>query len=62
MAQVTVVSKGMRWSQEAANKARENHQYIKVGPKPGYLLLSGAAGRWKKPETAGDVYKRQILN
>ena len=56
MSQVTVVSKGMRWTQEAANKAAQNHQYIKVGPKPGYLLLSGAPGRWKKPETAGDVY------
>lgn len=56
MAQVTVVSKGMKWTQDAANKAAKNHQYIKVGPKSGYLLLSGAPGRWKKPETAGDVY------
>ena len=56
MSQVTVVSKGMKWDQAAANKAKENHQYIKIGPKPGYLLLSGAPGRWRKPETAGDVY------
>ncbi len=56
MAQVQVVSKGMRWSQPASDKARMNHQYIKIGAKPGHLLLSGAPGRWKKPETAGDVY------
>lgn len=56
MAQVQVVSKGMKWTQEAANKAAQNHQYIKVGDKPGFLLLSGAPGRWKKAETAGDVY------
>ena len=56
MAQVTVVSKGMRWSPEASQKALQNHQYIKIGPKQGFLLLSGAPGRWKKPETAGDVY------
>jgi hypothetical protein len=56
MSQVQVVSKGMRWTQDAANKAAQNHQYIKIGTKPGHLLLSGAPGRWKKPETAGDVY------
>ena len=56
MAQVQVVSKGMRWTQDAANKAAAEHKYIKVGQKPGHLLLSGAPGRWKKPETAGDVY------
>jgi len=56
MAQVQVVSKGMKWSQEAATKAAQNHQYIKVGDKSGFLLLSGAPGRWKKVETAGDVY------
>jgi len=56
MAQVQVVSKGMKWSQEAAAKAKANHQYIKIGAKSGNLLLSGAPGRWKKPETVGDVY------
>ena len=56
MAQAQVVSKGMRWSQEQANKAAQEHKYIKVGAKPGHLLLSGGPARWKKPETAGDVY------
>src|SRR5680860_1078584 len=56
MAQVQVVSKGMRWSADAAAKAKENHQYIKVGPKSGFLLLSGAPARWKKPETSGEIY------
>lgn len=56
MAQVTVVSKGMKWSQEAANKAAEQHHYIKVGDKAGHLLLSGAAGRWNQAQNAGDVY------
>jgi len=56
MAQVTVVSKGMKWTQDAAAKAAQNHSYIKVGDKSGHLLLSGAPGRWKKAETATDVY------
>ena len=52
----TVVSKGMKWSPEALQKAQESHQYIKVGPKPGFLVLSGAPNRWKKPESRGEVY------
>lgn len=56
----TVVSKGMKWTEAAATKAAQNHQYIKLGPKPGYLLLSGAPGRWKKPETSRDVYIPQL--
>ena len=56
MAQVTVVSKGMKWSNDAAVKALQNHTYIKVGDKSGHLLLSGAPGRWKKVETSTDVY------
>ncbi len=56
MAQVQVVSKGMRWTQDLANKAVANHQYIKVGEKSGHLLLSGAPGRWKKAPTSLDVY------
>ena len=56
MAQVQVVSKGMKWTQKAADAAAQAHQYIKVGDKPGHLLLSGAPGRWKKAEHAGDVY------
>lgn len=51
-----VVQKGMTWSQDAANKAAQAHKYIKIGPKAGFLLLSGAPGRWKKPEFAADVY------
>ncbi len=56
MAQVQVVSKGMRWSKEAADKALAEHKYIKIGDKAGNLLLSGAPGRWKNAATAGDVY------
>lgn len=56
MAQVQVVSKGMKWTQKAAEAAAQQHQYIKVGEKPGHLLLTGAVGRWKKPQHAGDVY------
>ena len=60
MAQVQVVSKGMKWSQKAADAAAQQHQYIKVGDKPGHLLLSGAPGRWKKAEHAGDVYVQSL--
>ncbi len=56
MAQVQVVSKGMKWSQKAREAAAQQHQYIKVGEKPGHLLLSGAPGRWKKAEHATDIY------
>ena len=56
MESVKVVSKGMKWSQKAMENAAQQHQYIKVGDKPGHLVLSGAPGRWKKPEHAGDVY------
>ncbi len=56
MSTVQVVNKGMRWSQEASDKAKAQHQYIKIGAKSGHLLLTGAPGRWKKNETAGDVY------
>lgn len=48
-------SKRGGWSMEAAEKARQNHQYMKVG-ESGNLQLSGAPRRWEKAETAGDVY------
>ena len=51
-----VVSKGLRWDQQMADKAAASHQYIKIGQKPGHLLLSGAPGRWKKADTAMDIY------
>lgn len=54
--QVKVVSKGMKWSQKAADTAAQQHQYIKIGDKPGHLYITGAATRWTKPEHAADVY------
>ena len=54
MAQVQ--AKGMKWSPESAQNAANRHEYIKVGPNPGTLHLSGAVNRWKKVENQGDVY------
>ena len=56
MEQATVVEQGMSWTEEANNKALASHNYIKIGRGSGHLLLSGAPGRWKKSEFAGDVY------
>ena len=52
----TVVGRGMRWTNEAAQKAAQGQYYIKVGDKAGELLLSGAEKRWKQPANAGDIY------
>ena len=46
--QARVVSKGMRWTQEAAQRAVEGNYYIKVGDRGGSLTLSGASNYWKK--------------
>ena len=51
-----VVAKGTKWSPKAMEAAAQAHQYIKIGDKPGHLLLSGAPGRWKKAVHSGDVY------
>jgi len=56
MEKATIVSKGMRWERSQAQKAVEGHFYFKVGEKGGQLLLSGAPGRWRKPEYAGYIY------
>ena len=52
----TIVGRGMRWTQEAAQKANQGQFYIKVGDKAGDLLLTGAEKRWKQVEHAGDIY------
>ena len=46
--QAQVVSKGMKWSSEMAQKAASTHFYMKVGDKSGSLALSGATNMWKK--------------
>lgn len=43
-----VVSRGTRWTQDAAQKALEDHKYIKVGAKGSNIVITGAEGHWKK--------------
>ena len=52
----TIDTKGMTWSEEARQKALQQHKYIKLGGKGAHLLLSGALARWKKPEGVADIY------
>lgn len=47
--QAQVVSKGMKWNPQMAQKALDTHQYIKVGDKGGTnLTITGAPKYWKK--------------
>jgi hypothetical protein len=56
----TIVNRGMRWSQEAAQKASAGHYYLKVGDKGGELLITGAEKRWKDPKYVSDIYVPQL--
>jgi hypothetical protein len=56
----TIVNRGMRWTQEAAQKAAAGHYYLKVGEKSGELLITGAEKRWKDPKYVGDIYIPQL--
>lgn len=44
----TKSQKGMSWSTAAAEKAKANNKYIKVGGNGGYLAISGAAKMFEK--------------
>lgn len=43
-----------KWTDEKFKNAQRHHQYIKIGPTAGFLLLSGAPGKWKKG--SDDIY------
>jgi len=52
----SVVQRNDRITTEDIRRAAERHVYIKLGEKPGELLLSGALKRWKSPAHASDIY------
>lgn len=48
--------KHTKWSENLYKKAKERHNYIKVGSKRGNLYLSGAERRWKEEQYYNIIY------
>lgn len=56
MAEAKIITRKANWSKDIAERAKQKHCYVKIGPNTGELRISGAEKRWKSPENEHDIY------